>query len=607
MSFSGHRTHEARTTASPTHLTPMLNLTPLALPLLLANGAPTPAASDLMAAIPEEAVVALHVPNPRAIIAARETNDLVAFMLDPEWESIAALLMEEEGTEETEMLGELKAFRDRAIEAMSDSSGLAVYVTTVPETGVEGAMGFVAQGGPKVAAMLEEMFVGESAATEQLAAGVVARVTAPAGGRKALAFATNGDLIVGVESSAGIDAARALVRQSLTGGSQRPGGPFGVPDLAKERGDCAMEVAVNLQPILDAARAEGFNSPMEERMFDMMFSQMTWAYGSMSLGTGETSDLEFVVPYGAESALAGLFANFNAADLSSFRSIPAEAHTAQVINVDLAGIFDWAMDLVKAEDEMAYEQVMAGIGSVTEMSGIDLIEDVLGNLSGQMLGFSTVRQPAGSGAPTMMDMMMASSLGGDDLTLVMEVEDTEVLLEAIEFAVDMSGAGEMLEVSSMDAGGERGGLETWSLLPEVGSFKMALGAGRLIISTNPSMLDAYAAGLGAPLDESFASDERVKAILPSLSGAGVTIQKTADMLDSIAAAVGAMGEMFGSTVDLSGFEDGAVIEEAYDDFFDRMNLAADRVVQMGRRYFEGTMSTDMVMEEGQMRFRQRTR
>ena len=168
---------------------------------------------------------------------------------------------------------------------------------------------------------------------------------------------------MGVESSAGVDAARALVRQSLTGGSQRPGGPFGVPALAKERGDCAMEVAVNLQPILDAARAEGFNSPMEERMFDMMFSQVTWAYGSMSLGTGETSDLEFVVPYGAESALAGLFANFNAADLSSFSSIPAEAHTAQVINIDLAGIFDWAMDLVKAEDEMTYEQVMAGIES----------------------------------------------------------------------------------------------------------------------------------------------------------------------------------------------------------------------------------------------------
>ena len=304
-------------------------------------------------------------------------------------------------------------------------------------------------------------------------------------------------------------------------------------------------------------------------MFDMMFSKMTWAYGSMSLGTGETSDLEFVVPYGAESALAGLFANFNAADLSSFSSIPAEAHTAQVINIDLAGIFDWAMDLVKAEDEMTYEQVMAGIGSVTEMSGIDLIEDVLGNLSGQMLGFSTVRQAGGSGAPTMMDMMMASSLGGDDLTLVMEVEDTEVLLEALEFVVDMSGAGEMLESDTIDAGGDAGELETWSLLPEVGSFKMALGAGRLVLSTNPSMLDAYVAGLGTPLTESFASDERVAAILPSLSGAGVTIQKTADMLDSIAAAVESFGEMFTSTIDFSGFEDGADFDEAYDTFFDR--------------------------------------
>ncbi|MGB0332495.1 MAG: hypothetical protein ACPGPE_11840, partial [Planctomycetota bacterium] len=573
----------------------MLNLTPLALPLLLANGAPAPAASDLMAAIPEEAVVALHVPNPRAIIAARETNDLVAFMLDPEWESIAALLMEEEGTEEAEMLGELKAFRDRAIEAMSDSSGLAVYVTTVPETGVEGAMGFVAQGGPKVAAMIEEMFVGESAATEQLAAGVVARVTAPAGGRKALAFATNGDLIVGVESSAGIDAARALVRQSLTGGSQRPGGPFGVPDLAKERGDCAMEVAVNLQPILDVARAEGFSSPMEERMFDMMFSQMTWAYGSMSLGTGETSDLEFVVPYGAESALARLFANFNAADLSSFRSIPAEAHTAQVVNVDLAGIFDWAMKLVKAEDEMAYEQVMAGIGSVTEMSGIDLIEDVLGNLSGQMLGFSTVRQPAGSGAPTMMDMMMASSLGGD-MTYAFEVEDSEVLLEALEFMVDMSGMGEMLLSGTATGGGESGEFETWSLDPEIGSLKLALGAGHMLISTNPQVLDRYLATFGTELGESFASSQKVAAILPTLSGAGISIQKTPELLDSISTLMDGFEAMFSEALDLDGFADAEEMNASLDGTFQLMSIAADRVVELGRRYFEGTTSADMVME-----------
>ena len=50
----------------------MLALTPLALPLLLsAGGSPQPATSDLLAAIPEDALIAGHVPDPRAIIAAR--------------------------------------------------------------------------------------------------------------------------------------------------------------------------------------------------------------------------------------------------------------------------------------------------------------------------------------------------------------------------------------------------------------------------------------------------------------------------------------------------------------------------------------------------------
>ncbi|MGB0331208.1 MAG: hypothetical protein ACPGPE_05260 [Planctomycetota bacterium] len=113
----------------------MLTLTPLALPLLLSSTAPQPAASDLMAAIPEEAVVALHMPNPKAVIAARETNNLMAFMLDPEWESIAGMFMDAEVPEEAAALEQLKDLRDSAVEALSDSSGMVMFATAFPETG----------------------------------------------------------------------------------------------------------------------------------------------------------------------------------------------------------------------------------------------------------------------------------------------------------------------------------------------------------------------------------------------------------------------------------------------------------------------------------------
>ena len=63
--------------------------------------------------------------------------------------------------------------------------------------------------------LIQSMFVGDAPSTEQLSPSLLARTSAPARGRGHLAFATSGDLIIGVETEGGMDAARALVRQSL--------------------------------------------------------------------------------------------------------------------------------------------------------------------------------------------------------------------------------------------------------------------------------------------------------------------------------------------------------------------------------------------------------
>lgn len=583
----------------------MLALTPLALPLLLsAGGSPQPATSDLLAAIPEDALIAVHVPDPRAIIAARETNAMVGFMLDPEWESIAALFMGE-SEESVGMLDELKGLRQQAIEAMSDAAGLVAFATTAPETGEDMTVGVIAQGGPKVAAMIEEMFVGASASTLQLSPSLIARVTPAAKGRMARVFATTGNLVVGIESESGEAAARELAARCLSGGAERPGGPFGVPGVAVERRECAVEMAVNLGPIWDSARAEGFNSPMEEQMFEMMVGGTDWMYGYASLGSGENTDSAFVLPYREESDLAGLFANFGSADLSSFRSVPANAHAASAMSLDLEGIFDWAMDLVKADSEEGYEQVMGMIGGITEMSGIDLIEDVLGNMTGQFLAFSAVKADAASTEPNLLDLAMAGNLAGDDVTMIAFVEDTEVLLEAIEFALDMSGMGEMVESGSME-GGEAYSFESWALDPDMGmgSMKIALGAGRLIFSTNPAQLSDYVAGIGAERTSSFGADKKVAAALTQLSGAAVNIQKTGKVLESMASSLKMMGSMFS---EMTFADPSSDIDNSVNAMLARMALASDRVVELGRRYFEGTTSGDMVMEQGKMRFRTSSR
>lgn len=503
------------------------------------------------------------------------------------------------------MLDELKGLRQQAIEAMSDAAGLVAFATTAPETGEDMTVGVIAQGGPKVAAMIEEMFVGASASTLQLSPSLIARVTPAAKGRMARVFATTGNLVVGIESESGEAAARELAARCLSGGAERPGGPFGVPGVAVERRECAVEMAVNLGPIWDSARAEGFNSPMEEQMFEMMVGGTDWMYGYASLGSGENTDSAFVLPYREESDLAGLFANFGSADLSSFRSVPANAHAASAMSLDLEGIFDWAMDLVKADSEVGYEQVMGMIGGITEMSGIDLIEDVLGNMTGQFLAFSAVKADAASTEPNLLDLAMAGNLAGDDVTMIAFVEDTEVLLEAIEFALDMSGMGEMVESGSME-GGEAYSFESWALDPDMGmgSMKIALGAGRLIFSTNSAQLSDYVAGIGAERTSSFGADKKVAAALTQLSGAAVNIQKTGKVLESMASSLKMMGSMFS---EMTFADPSSDIDNSVNAMLARMALASDRVVELGRRYFEGTTSGDMVMEQGKMRFRTSSR
>lgn len=204
-----------------------------------------------------------------------------------------------------------------------------------------------------------------------------------------------------------------------------------------------------------------------------------------------------------------------------------------------------------------------------------------------------------------MDLAMAANFSGDDVTMIAFVEDTEVLLEAIEFALDMSGMGEMIESGSME-GGEAGTFESWSLDPDMGmgSMKIALGAGRLIFSSNPAQLSDYVAGIGTERASSFGADKKVAEALTQLSGAAVNVQKTGKVLESMASSLKMMGSMFS---EVAFADPGSDIDNGVNAMFARMALASDRVVELGRRYFEGTTSGDMVMEPGKMRFRTSSR
>ena len=84
----------------------------------------------------------------------------------------------------------------------------------------------------------------------------------------------------------------------------------------------------------------------------------------------------------------------------------------------------------------------------------------------------------------------------------------------------------------------------------------------------------------------------------------MNIQKTGKVLESMASSLKMMGSMFS---EMTFADPSSDIDNSVNAMLARMALASDRVVELGRRYFEGTTSGDMVMEQGKMRFRTSSR
>ncbi|MEM9382537.1 MAG: hypothetical protein AAGB93_21470 [Planctomycetota bacterium] len=542
-----------------------------------------PGARDLLAALPDSTFLAVHGSDPRALVAARETNDWVAFAMDPEWQAISTLLLGQfdEEAEATEMEG----WRQMLFRALGDSTGFVAFVGEGFGDG-DPILGIMAEGGDECAALLRT-FVSRSAAPHVLANGE--EVLLSEAGRGELFHSSDGFVLA--LSAPSVEAATRMAVECMAGlDGPRPAGPFAVPAIADERRPAALEMAVDMSQLWkELERVEEPEGDFQRRLFDAA-SSMAWMYASVVFGEGDELDWEFVLPYGAETLLGQLVGFFGEADRSLLRAVPARATGAVVASFDLAAFTEWALALVREVDPDAAKAVDGALVAAAETASVDVLEDVLGNATGSFLSFSSPTEDAAAKA--------AKTLLGA-FTLVVAVEDAEPLVDLVDTLVELGGVGAQATSDAAPVAGADEELEIWRFDESVGARSaVGAGAGRFVVSTDVPAFDDYLARLaGNTSAGSLLDDPAFAETVERARGAIVSVQSMGAAADSIVASMRAVGSTLDAAVGIPRSTES--IRDAVD--------AMERIALLMKQYFDGVVLGELRIEPDRIRYRTTTR
>ncbi|MGK0480746.1 MAG: hypothetical protein ACJAQ3_000711 [Planctomycetota bacterium] len=565
----------------------MLALASLLLPAVALTGAgsSSPAAneSSLLAALPSGTIAALHVPNPRALIASRETNRWVGFATDPQWDRFIGQSLAAIG--DNVAAAEVRAWRENVLGSMSDSTSMVLFLAGDPsDNATPPTVGLIARGGDESAKLLRR-FIGTDAKKVTLAGGE--EVLLSASGRAELYYEANGLILV--LSTPTVDESRAIAEEcfaSLMDG-ELPA-LFAQPGVAeRRRPEAAFELAVDMDLIWNAAkRTQTNSSAFEKRLFESA-SSMGWLYGSGELGLGEETDWNFYAPYAAKSILGEALGFFGEADRSLLGTAPADAVSATVGAFDISGFAQWALGITQEVSEEAHAQALAGLSAAKAAVGIDLMKEIITPMTGQFFGFSS--------APSAKDADSLMALAGvGTSTLVALTQNTDPLLDLVESLVEMSGMGQGITSETMALGTDDREMELYRSDETTGiPITLGVGDGRVLVSMDAGGSNAYLdLLLGKEGAMALLDVEDLKQAAKNASGAIITIQPTvafANVLDGAAE----MMDAFSAATWLPEWAPNEE-EEAPPSMVDAMG----GVSALAREYFSGTTTTEIKIGRG---------
>ncbi|QDV05360.1 hypothetical protein Poly30_08570 [Planctomycetes bacterium Poly30] len=585
------------------------NLASLLLPVASLGGptAGLPVEAGLLAALPAEASLVIHLPNPKALMASRETNRWVGFATDAEWGRLLGPVLAAVGDDVTE--SEVAEWRERVLGALEDSTDLVGFATGLDDQ--EASLGLIVRGGEKTAALLR-LFIGGDARVETIDGGH--EVLLSAAGRAELYYEFEG--LIMVLSTPTVEGSKAVASGCLASLAEGELPPLflhkGIAE--RRRPGAAFEFALDLSdltateetgfdengklPIGGGSSADGMDKLMDE--LKTAASSVQWVYGTGELGLGETANWNLYAPFDSTSLIGKALGFFGEADKSLLAAAPAGSISATVGAFDINGFTRWALDTTRKFSEDAYEQAMGGLSAAKSAVGVDLLEDIVGPMRGQFLGFSTAPSTEQGGS-----LLALTNVGST--TFIALTEETDPLLDLFDSLLEMSGMGDTITNEQFAVAGGTEEMELWRSDASTGlPVTIGVGNGRLLISSDAAGSQAYLArmkgeeGVAALLD-----DKDLAGAVAGASGAIITIQPTVAMADALEG-LGAMMDSMNPEVWLpdQDMEDGGDEEEAV---LMTMTETMRNVASLARQYFSGTTTSEFVIGDGIVELRTRSK
>ncbi|MEL6713070.1 MAG: hypothetical protein AAFP86_04815 [Planctomycetota bacterium] len=560
--------------------TPLLALSPLA------------PAQDLAAALPPEAVVALHMPSPRATLQLRGKNDLVSFALDAR--TLAAMrelfgglgsLADGDGNGSNEEAA--RALVDDTVDFLGACDSLVAYFEAPegspgagPPVGVLAARGGDALEGPLVRLVGSDVAAVSERGEIQLRVGEAGPFEA---------YARRGEVHV-LATAPTVDAAVAHVDRFFTFlGSGEASGPFGLEGVRQERSRSsttpALEFAVDLDQLWRRVDDVESMGALERWFFDGARS-VQWAYGETSFGAGHAAETRVVAPYDEDSAVGGVLGFLRPVDLGALRVAPADAITAGALSVDLDGLARWLVEAVGARDETAGRQLSAGIATVRETTGIDLVDGLLAPLSDTMAYWESLPDPIEA------ENAEAFALGGplSRYGMAFQLTDAEPYLDLMDTLEGLAGQATEVTTGSAPIPGTDGEIELWEA--DAGIFELTAGVAEdalLLVFGDMRAARTSARNLGT-VDPSarFVARADVAQALRSLGvvRGGVSVQRTDSVVDVLVWAA----KLF------DGLADGG----AEVDGLRRASVALEQLAIVAEPYVNGLTLATLTAEKGRL-------
>jgi len=508
----------------------LIHLPSLLAPPLLAL-APSPAPSDrpLCDALPDTALAAVHVPAPQTLLSKRATNDYVGLMLDPRLIDVftSAFAIDAEDENEASEAAEWAA----AILGTSDELLLYFDVPSDPDT-IAAPSGLVVARGDEDLRGLMLATLGEPPTPHDLSDGTEVLL---GGDGDSVGVSRIGDAHVLAFSEGPDDLTFALERLRRARSREEPSGPFLAEGVARHRSaDADIAGCVDLASIWGPL-VEGTEDPVLQWILEGA-SSVRWIHGTMAFGEAESVDLDLAMPYAQDTFVDGVLERFMEIDRGRLRDVPAGAGRMDAFAIDLEGLLSWLETDTSEVDPAIGESIGQALTAAEEVTGIDLREDVIGNVDET---FVTWESPDVDSTMPMLAPLAT--------TYVLAFEDTDPLIDLMDVVQGLAAGLATVTTGSHVPPGSDEEYELWTFDSDFGAVQIAVGGSRLVVSTRDGLeelLDMFATS-GPEAPKRLLDDPRVEAALAALGSfrGGLTIQNAGAAGEAIRG-VGAAFEAF---------------------------------------------------------------